>query len=515
MALVSKSKSRSVSLPAPVGGWNARDSLAEMPATDAVIMNNWFPLTTECMLRKGYTQFATGFPAPVESLMVYSGGGSTEELWAAANGSLYDATSGGAIGAAAVSGLTNARWQYCNVATAGGNFLYIANGVDTPYLYDGSTWTSITGVSTPAITGVTTTELNNPIVFKSRVWFVQRNTLKTWYLPAISVGGAANAVDMSAVAQLGGYIVDHATWTIDAGQGVDDYYVAVTSMGEIIVYQGTDPSDATKWALRGVWRLGQPVGSRCLFKLGGDLLLICQDGLLPLGAALQSSRVNPRVALTDKIQYAVSSAISSYGGNFGWQVFYFPRENQLWMNVPVSEGSNQQQYVMNTITKSWANFSGMEANCWVIFQEAPYFGGSNFVGSAWNGNTDDVSDITATSLQAFNGFGAPGLYKRFTMTKPIFRTNGAPSLLSSMNIDFDTSMSTAPLSFSATSYAAWDGVTALWDSAYWGGDLSVIQNWQSVTGFGYYGAPQMKVSSSGIDVRWVTTDVVYETGAIL
>lgn len=514
MALISKSKSRSVSLPAPVGGWNARDSLAEMPPTDAVIMNNWFPLTTECMLRKGYTKFSTGYPAQVETLMTYSGG-NTEELWAVSNGAFYDATSGGAIGAAAVSGLTNSRWQYCNVATAGGNFLYAANGFNTPYLYDGTTWTSITGVSTPAITGVTTTDLNNPIVFKSRVWFIQKNTLKTWYLPTLAVGGAANAVDMSAVAQLGGHIVDHSTWTIDAGQGVDDYYVAVTSMGEIIVYQGTDPSSSTTWALRGVWRLGHPVGSRCLFKLGGDLLLISQDGLLPLGAALQSSRVNPRVALTDKIQYAVSSSISAYGSNFGWQVFYLARENQLWLNVPISEGSSQEQYVMNTITKNWAQFTGMDANCWVLFQDSPYFGGSDFVGLAWNGHSDDVDDITGDCLQSFNTYGAPGILKRFTMTKPIFRANGTPSLLSSMNIDFDTSTSTAPLSFSAVTYAVWDSLTATWDNAYWGGDLSVIQNWQGVTGVGYYGAPQMKVTSHGIDIRWVTTDIVYETGAIL
>lgn len=514
MALVSKSKSRSLSLPSPVGGWNARDSLAEMPPTDAVLMQNWFPLTTECMVRKGYTKHATGFPAAVESLMMYSGG-STYEMWAASNGSFYDATAAGAIGAAAVSGLSNSRWQWCNVATAGGNFMYTANGVDTPYLYDGATWTSITGVSAPAITGVTTTTLNSPIVFKSRVWFIQADTLKTWYLPANSVGGAANAVDMSAVAQLGGYIVDHATWTIDAGQGVDDYYVAVTNRGEIIVYQGTDPSSANTWALRGVWRLGQPVGKRCLFKLGGDLLLISQDGLLPLGAALQSSRVNPRVALTDKIQYAVSSAIDTYGANFGWQVMYYAQQNMLWLNVPVNEGSGQEQYVMNTITKNWANFTGMEANCWGVFNELPYFGSSDYVGLAWDGYTDNGADITADCLQAFSDYKSPGIYKRFTMTRPIFRSNGSPSVLSSMNIDFDTSTSTAPLSFVAVSYATWDGVSSLWDSAVWGGGLNVIQNWQSVTGAGYYAAPQMKITSSGIDVRWVSTEIVYESGAIL
>lgn len=514
MALISKSKSRSSSLPAPVGGWNARDSLASMSPTDAVTLENWFPLTTECRIRGGYTQWSTGLPAQVESLFVYSGAAS-EKLWAACSGSFYDCSAGGAVGAAAVTGLTNSRWQYVNVTTAGGNFMYVANGTDTPYLYDGATWTSITGVSTPAITGVTTTNLDNPITFKTRVFFIEKNTLKTWYLGTNSIGGAANTVDMSAVAQRGGHIICHATWTIDAGTGVDDYYVAVTSMGEIIIYQGTDPSSANTWALKGVWYLGHPVGKRCLYKLAGDLLYISQDGLMPLGASLQSSRVNPRVALTDKIQYAISSAVSNYGSNFGWQVLYLARENQLYLNVPVAEGSQQNQYVMNTISKSWCKFTGWEANCWELFNDSPYFGGNGIVGLAWNGNTDNGAAIQGNALQAFSSYGAPGILKRFTMTRPIFRANGAPSLLSSMNLDFNTSVSVAPLTFSAVTYAAWDGASSKWDISVWGADLSIIQNWQGANGIGYYAAPQMQVASSGIDVRWVSTDVVYETGAIL
>ena len=184
----------------------------------------------------------------------------------------------------------------------------------------------------------------SPIVFKNRVWFIEKNTLKTWYLPAAAISGAAAAHDMSAVAQLGGYIVAHATWTIDAGTGIDDFYVCVTSNGEVIVYQGTDPTDSTKWALKGVWQVGAPVGDRCLMKYAGDLLLISQDGLLPLSGALQSSRVNPRVALTDKIQPAVSSAVSEYGSNFGWDIIYYPKQNQLWLNIPTAENSTATQY---------------------------------------------------------------------------------------------------------------------------------------------------------------------------
>jgi hypothetical protein len=504
--------SRSVSLPSPVGGWNARDTMTNMKPEDAVVMENWFPLTTECQLRKGYTKEATGISGQVESLMVYSAG-TSEKLFAVAGGSFYDASNTGAVGAAVATGKTNSRWQYTNIATAGGNFLYTANGVDKPMLYNGTTWTLIDGASTPSITGVTTTTLTSPIVFKNRAWFIGKNTLKTWYLPVSSVGGAANPIDVSSVAQKGGYIVAHSTWTIDAGTGVDDYYVIVTSNGEVIVYQGTDPSSATTWALKGVWALGAPVGERCLYKFSGDLFYISQDGLVPMGGALQSSRVNPRVAITDKIQFAISSSVSSYSGNFGWALVYYAKENMLILNVPTAEGNLQEQYAMNTISRSWAKFTGWNANCWDLFNDEPYFGGNGFVGRAWNGFVDDVSNINGTCIQAFSTYGNPGNLKRWTMTRPILRASGSPVVSGAMSVDFDMTFNTSPLSFSPVVYGAWD--SSIWDSGVFGADFNIYQAWQGVSGVGYYGAPQMKIASSGIDVRWVSTDVVYESGAIL
>lgn len=504
--------SRSVSLPAPVGGWNARDSLTEMKPSDAVSLINFYPATTECVLRYGYTKYSTGLPGQVETLLDYEGG-ATSKLFAISSGAVYDCTSGGAVGASVVSGLSNSRWQYCNVATSGGNFMYMANGVDKPRLYNGTTWTAVDGASTPAITGVTTTNLNSPIVFKTRVWFLERNTLKVWYLPTASIGGAANYLDMQGVFQHGGYVVGHATWTIDAGYGVDDLYAVVTNQGEIAVWRGTDPSSSTTWALVGVWHMGSPVGSRCFYKYAGDLLYISQDGIVPLSGALQSSRVNPKVAITDKIQYAVSNSVSAYGGKFGWQLIYFAKENQLWLNVPVQEGSSQEQYAMNTISKAWGRYQGWDANCWETWQDNPYFGGNGYVGKAWDGHTDNGVAINGDAIQSFSTYGNPGNLKRFTMIRPVLRSKGIPGVYGSMNVDFDTSMSTASLSFSPITYGAWD--SAVWDAGIWAGDLSVLQNWQGVNGVGYYGAPQLRMQSSGIDVRWVSTDVVYEGGAIL
>ena len=505
---VKRKSSGSVSLPAPVGGWNARDSLGDMPVTDAVYLTNWFPATTELQLRNGYSQWATGLPAQVDTLMNYQSG-TSGKLLAISNGAVYNVTNGGAVGAALLSGLSNSRWQYCNITTSGGSFLYMANGTNTPYVYDGTTWTSITGASTPAITGVTTTTLNNPIVFKSRVFFTQTNTLKVWYLPTLSIGGTAKSLDLSSFAYKGGYIVQHATWTIDAGYGVDDYYAAYTSKGQVVVYKGSDPD--TDFALAGVWDLGTPVGVRCMYKYGGDLLLLGKDGVTPLASELQSSRLDPRVAITDKIQWAVSDAITQYGSNFGWQLLFYPEENQLWLNVPSSIQTTQ--YAMNTITKNWCNYTGWNATCWELYNDQPYFGGNGYVGRAWYTNADNGSNITANALQAFSSFNSPGQLKRFTMAKPIFRTSGSPAIYANINVDFNLDTPTTILNYTPTSTGTWDN--ALWDAGIWGGGLNVLQQWQGVNGVGYYGAPIVSTASQGIEVKWVSTDIVIEKGAVL
>lgn len=504
--------SRSYPLPAPVGGWNARDALQNMPPEDAPILDNWWVTPTTVNLRNGYTNFSTGLVNQVETILAYSGGASNK-LFGIAGSNVYDCTAGGAVGAASVTGLTNARWQYINNSTAAGNYLQMVNGADKMRVFDGTNWHADGDGAPYDITNVNSNVLININVHKFRVWFVQKNTLKMWYLPTGAIGGAAVQFDLSGTAMLGGYIVCMYTWTIDAGYGVDDLAVFITNRGEVIVYRGTDPSSANTWALVGIWRIGAPIGNRPCLKFAGDLLIICHDGVYPMSGALQSSRTNPRIALTDKIQSATSDAIDSYSANFGWQLVQFPKLNMLLLNVPVSMGQ-QQQFVMNTITKNWARFTGWTANCWELYQDDIYFGGNGIVAKAWDGLSDAGTNINADALQAFNYFKEPGVQKRFTMIRPTIQTNGSPAIQASLNIDFDLNNYSSPIAFSPISAATWD--TAVWDTSVWGGGLNVSQLWQSVAVYpGRCAGVRFLCASQGIEVVWASTDIVYERGAIL
>jgi hypothetical protein len=103
-------RSQSVSVAAPIGGWNARDALGAMGKLDAVTLTNMWPGTSSVVVRDGNTHFATGLVNEVESLMAYAGG-STAKLFGAAGASIFNVTAGGAVGAAA-GGLTTKRTIY-------------------------------------------------------------------------------------------------------------------------------------------------------------------------------------------------------------------------------------------------------------------------------------------------------------------------------------------------------------------------------------------------------------------
>lgn len=590
MAVAKKFTASVASLASPIGGWNARDSLAEMNPLDAVQLINFFPTPSDVTLRKGFTKTSTGITGNVQTLMNYANQDGTNTLFAVANGVIYNASTSTAT--SVFTGLTNSKFQHCMISTDGGNFLIAVNGEDAAMIYDGTRWAkmattttaqtiltitrggtgnltatlttavahglvtgnrvvisgvtesnyngtyaiTVTGATTftytmataptlaasvigtytvLGITGVNSNVFVNVNMCQNRLFFVQKNTMTFWYLPVESIGGAALDFPLGAIARSGGFLQAMGTWTLDAGYGVDDLSAFVTSMGEVIVYKGTNPSDSNAWSEVGVWQLGQTFSRRCFFKFGGDLLLLTQDGLVPMSGALQSSRLDPRINLTDKIFYAVSQAATEFYAEFGWQINYFASENMLILNIPT--GLGYEQYVMHTITKAWARFTGVNAICWEVSGDNKiFFGGNGFVAQFYTETSDAGANIVATAQQAYSYFDTRGQLKRFTLVRPILQTtNGLPTVLCGISTDFDTVPLTNQIAFNPAinNTGTWDN--AKWDQANWGGALQTTKLWQGVTGTGFSGSVNINVASQGIDFHWASTDYVMEKGGVL
>ena len=500
------------SYPAPTGGWNARDALAAMKPNDAIALENWYPKPSYVEIRGGYASHATGMTGNGKTLAVYNALSGGNKLFCATASGVYDVSSSGAVGAA-VASRTNGKHQKVNFGDGTSNYLILCNGVDKPLYYDGTTWTAVDSGTSPALTGIASTELICPWVFKGRLNFIQKASLSFWYLAAGAAGGALTEFDLSSQAARGGYLVAASNWTFDGGDGGDDYAVFVTSEGEVIVYKGTNPSDASAWAKVGTYFIGKPLGRRCLSKAGGDLLVITENGAFPLSAALQSASIDYKMALSFKIEDAFTTAGRSYGANFGWEAIVYPAQSALLVNVPLSEDGEHEQYVMNTITKAWCKFKEWDAETFEIYNGELYFASGTAVKKAWVGASDDGAEIIAYAKSAFSYLGSNQL-KQFKMFRPLLSINGALTFLTDIDIDFQDNPITGTTTYSTVSGATWD--VSLWDESYWAAGLAVVKGWTSpAEHVGYAVAGKLKINTDSLTVQWFAVDYMYELGGVL
>lgn len=501
------------SVPAPVGGWNTRSALAEMKPNEAVVLDNWFPGTAYCEGRGGCASHATGMTGNGKTLMIHSSMSGTQKMFCTTASGTYNVSSAGAVGAS-VASRTNGKHQWVMFGDGTNSWLIAVNGVDKPLYYDGTNWVAVDNASSPALTGLTSTNIVGVFVFKGRLIFIEKSSLSFWYLAAGAAGGALTEFDLSPEASRGGYLMAGINWTLDSGTGLDDYAVFVTSEGEVMVYQGTNPSSAGSWAKVGTYFVGKPLGRRCLCRYGGDIVIITEDGAFPLSAAVQTAAVNYKQALSFNIEPTFVSAGRTYGTNFGWETVIYPQHSAMIVNVPVAEDGTHVQYVMNTITKSWCRFTGWNAECFAVFGGSLYYASGTSVYLAWNGTGDAGSNITYYGKQAFNYFGRKDISKHFDMFQPVLAVDSSLTYLTDIDVDFKDSDITGVATFTTSSTAIWD--TSLWDVASWIGSLEIVKEWSSpAENIGFCASGKIKITSNTVTAQWMASNYMFRVGGPL
>jgi hypothetical protein len=494
-------------MPAPVAGWNAYDPINGMKPEFAVVLDNWFPETTQLRLRRGYTGFCTSGmgSGAVETLIEYQG--TNARFLACANGDIYNITGGTATSLG--SGFTNNRWEWVNFTTTGGRFVIMVNGDDAPRNYNGTAL-----ATTPAITGPSNINLLWSVTsFKNQLVFAEKGTLSLWYLGTLNIGGAATEFRLAGVFRRGGQIVNVSTWSRDNSFGTSDDILAVaTDQGEVALYTGAGMASIV---LTGLFAFGRPLGRRCFTKFGPELVIINEDGMFPLSRLMSvDSAQNVEVSISKNIGNAVTAAARSYFANTGWQVCIYPRGNMALMNVPISATASEQ-YVVNTISGAWCRFTGMNASCWQVFNGELYFGATagGAVFKADTGTSDNGANIVAVCQTAFSYLRDQTRIKRFTMVRPVFATNGALNPKIGVLTDFDVSNIGAPTASFVSTTSAWD--TGRWDIATWGGSLTIQRNWIGVAAQGYAASIRMAVASNTLQATVQSFDLRYEAGGFV
>lgn len=493
IALSAAADYQSTTVPAPIGGWDAISPLAAMPPQNAVELVNWFPQPGYIELRNGFLNHSdTGTGEPIGTVMGYQGFDPADNaLFAVTDGDVYDVTTA-TPAITTVVGLTNSRIQKTMFNNGALEVLWCCNGDDDPFYYDGSTWT------TTAITGVTGADIVNVASYRNRLWGVLKNSTKACYLGLNSITGPAVAFDVGAQFPRGGYLMAIGVWSSSNTNGPQEYIGFISSYGDIAVYLITDPTNFGSIFYLGTSQVGSPIGRRCLVKLGSDLGLITIDGLVTLSMTLNYDRaVIQAKALTANIRPVMTASAQRQKDLFGWQAISYPRNTMIILNVPIGEESQQEQFVMNTITGAWCRFEGQYANCWEVFEDRAYFGNNDgVVCLADESAGDEGQTLNASVKGAFNPYGILGNIKQWEMILPLVTINTAfpvdPEL--GLNIDFGEDATMDPIDFTpSTGVAIWNDPDTIWDEALWPGDILASQ-WCSVSGVGRYASIVMTVS---------------------
>ena len=483
---------RILAVDAPVGGWNARDSLDDMDPTDAVTLDNWVPGFSDVYIRPGYQEYGTGVGAgDVDSLMVFDD--VSAKMLAAGGGAVYDATAGGAMGAPLASGFVNNQWQSDMFI----NKLVMVNGADTPQSYNGTVLgaETLTGPADPKV-------LKGCLTHKSRMYFWENNSDQFWYSGTLALG-TITAFPQSGIATKGGVIIDMVSWTRETSGGLDAYLVVFMSSGVALVYAGSDPSSATGFALVGVFDIGVAVGIRSTLTLGSDAVVATSDGYQPLAVALQGGRSATSFNVSDKIQQAVARQIFETGGNFGWELEHYPLRNWLLVNYPISAGL-YGQHVCNLKTGAWCRFTGIPARTWRLFNERLYFGGGG--GRIFlydNTANDDGSDLTAEAISAFNYLGSRGHRKMVNNIRILASSDGNLPLEVSVEHDLGVGVPSGVVSEfipSEVGTAEWD--KADWDVDSWAGRQIARDKWLDRGNLGYSFATRLRYTGQGREIFW-------------
>ena len=514
-------------IPAPLGGLNTTDSLMAMPPTDAVKLVNMVIGANGLRPRNGYQEHCTGIGAPILSMMQYEAANPVNnKMFAATANDIFD-----------VSASSGAPGSVVNFPSAGGlgESIIAVTGADRYLLYcdeqngyytraeSSGTWTKVTlGGGAAQVSGVDPATFVQPCEFKGRIWFVVKGTTKAAYLAPNAVYGAATAYDFGSQFKRGGALAALYSWTRDGGAGMDDMLVAISTAGEIVIYQGTDPSTYGAWDRKGRYYAGPvPAGRRLAADYGGDLLINTAAGALPLVTLMTGGPLTADSYASRKVRKLFASYMADRRLNDGWSMLPVGQDNLILVTVPKLASEDYFQLVLSMDRASWSTFESLPVSCGTTWQGVFYFGTPDgrvckYTGDADNvGRTGDTSaalEVKALVIPAFND-GGSAERKQIQYVRPLFQSYGLlPRYAVEARWDFDLSDITPPVAGPGGNTNVWD--TATWDAAVFQGDTVVVGDPVGVIGMGTHFSLGLACASRQ-RVEFIGFHVAFEVGGIL
>ena len=523
--------------PSPLGGMDARVPLAAESFNTCIWAINILPTEYAMRVRKGYREWVIGLGSAVRTIIPYVGRdatGSSDKIFAATNAGIYDVTAPGNPPTLKFSfSTTDANAGYgvytAYVDESGDDLMFYADKSNGLFRYDPGTdtWAQATGITTDpdAIGTIDVTKIVFVMVHKLRVWLIEQNANKAWYLPIRSAQGAAKEFFFASKFKSGGELVGLYNWTIDGGAGRDDHLIAISRGGDVIPYTGEDPSDSTTWTTTGTFSVGPiPEGQNIAAEYGGELYVLSKFGVITMAALMRGAELSDTRANTvgTKIARLLRNDLELYDGQKGWSIRFVPTIGSIVITVPKRLDGRYRQYIFNLSTQGWG-----------LWRDVPILSCDTWQGDLFIGDTDgrvlrmDTSrdNITLAGdigvpidwfmLTSYSHLGSPAVYKRAKFTRANFVAEVDPVFNCNVVYDYKTeglSVSVPTPAFGSDT-DQWD--VGLWGDAIWSSDLLTPYNEiLGASGLGRAAAIAI-AGESYYNTDLVAIEILWDTGGML
>lgn len=513
--------SGSKTFPAPTRGLILNENLVLSQPIGAQILDNWYPTQKSIRMRGGLRRTAYIGDVPVQSLFPYTVTG-LSRLFGADETSIYD------ISAVVdpteppepiVTGQTSGHYSTAMMTNADGdNFMYAVNGTDDALLYDGVDWQQMNDSSTPALTGAT--GLSSVWKHRRRLFFTN-GTMTAYYLDVNAIAGELTALPLASQFNRGGFLLYGSTWSTDAGDGMDDRCIFVTSEGEVAVFAGSNPGDTSNWGIIGRYDIARPLGKNAKLPIGGDLLLSTADGVVPMSAVLMKQPDELSLAAVSRAIEPAWKSEATARASLPWEVAKWTEGGMAIFTVPGTDNQERYCFIVNLETRAWTRYTGWDARCVATYEGGAYIGTSDGrVLRCEIGGDDDGAAYVCTYVGLFDHLSQTGAYKTVHLARMTFLASQPFIPRISLSTDYQVSLPVPPNPAEASAVESlWD--VGLWDVALWdalNAPKRTINKWASMGKSGFAGAPQIQIASQGTalpDAELVGIDLILETGAVV
>lgn len=310
-----------INIPLPTKGTLTEAGTAEVSGAYAAELTNWESTGASLRLRPGHSISPDGGSA--SQRIAFEFGGKSEYVEP-----------------------PNARpGQWVDYATVS-NRLVVVNGTEAPRTYDGTTWraeefTTDTDLDPSAFDGV--------IAHHDRLYFWKRGDALDFYTGEIgAIMGPLTRFPLGRLGNIEGSIVALKSLTVDAGHGMNDTLAVFSSAGDVVIYEGLNPSDPDDWRLNSRFKVAPPVSDRAFVRVGSDYWMLTAAGVVSVTDTIRKGALALVGTVSRPIRDALLPQIAE-GGE--WSMHLSADAMSVIINR-VHDG-RASQFIYRTDTRSW------------------------------------------------------------------------------------------------------------------------------------------------------------------